>query len=317
MKDGAENHSEDEGVFEARKKAAIQAYYEWIPIREQDPDLEGRIYRTFEFGSLASLIMLDTRIVGRDKQLAYPDDLPFRTIPFDFTDPEAPKALLTPEAFQNTTQAAIKEIQVPFDFSSGKPVPVTDWGTIKALDPKKLPKGLSYLPDAEKFRQEILGDENRSILGQRQEAWLDQELKASKAKNIPWQIFGQQLLTGKVNVPKINPEDIDEAKSKYLTPQQIGFFNLLEQMDLPLNLDAWDGYPACRDRVFESIKTNANNSVILAGDTHNAWAFNLTDTEGNPVAVELATPGISSPGLETYLPVDPETVVNAMLEKKQ
>ncbi len=71
-KDGAHNHNEysdfDEGNFQIRKNAATQAYFEWLPIR---PVIEGDnsvIYRSFDFGELVSLHMLDTRLVGRDEQ---------------------------------------------------------------------------------------------------------------------------------------------------------------------------------------------------------------------------------------------------------
>jgi alkaline phosphatase D len=68
---GAENHDPDEGEGEwsARRAAAQQAYYEWMPIREDAQTLQGRIYRGFRFGGLATIFMLDTRIVGRDEQV--------------------------------------------------------------------------------------------------------------------------------------------------------------------------------------------------------------------------------------------------------
>lgn len=65
---GAENHSPgSEGDWFARKAAGVQAYFEWLPIRE-NPDLPGAIYRKFTFGNLADLIMMDTRLEGRDEQ---------------------------------------------------------------------------------------------------------------------------------------------------------------------------------------------------------------------------------------------------------
>jgi len=70
-KDGAQNHSDDEGEFSERKQAALQAYFEWLPIRPITPDNQEIIYRYFEFGNLLSLYMLDTRNLGRDKQLEY------------------------------------------------------------------------------------------------------------------------------------------------------------------------------------------------------------------------------------------------------
>jgi alkaline phosphatase D len=60
---GAQNHQPDkEGDFEKRKAAAVQAYYEWLPIRE-----DGHHYRSFSYGSLADLIMLDERLEGRTR----------------------------------------------------------------------------------------------------------------------------------------------------------------------------------------------------------------------------------------------------------
>ena len=69
---GAENHDPaTEGSFSVRRAAAIQAYLEWIPIRLPDASKPDQIYRSFDFGTLLSLHMLDTRQVGRDQQLSY------------------------------------------------------------------------------------------------------------------------------------------------------------------------------------------------------------------------------------------------------
>ena len=69
---GAENHDPDEGEgdWPARRAVALQAYLEWMPIREDAQTRQPRIYRSFRFGDLATLIMLDTRIVGREEQVA-------------------------------------------------------------------------------------------------------------------------------------------------------------------------------------------------------------------------------------------------------
>ena len=313
-KDGAENHNDGEGNFKARQKAAMQAYMEWLPIRDTPETQEGKIYRSFDLGNLASLIMLDTRHIGRDRGLRYETDLPMRTIPFDFTQPESPVALLDKIAFEKANPEAIKHITVPFLLEKDRATPMTDWSQIKTLDPKNLPKGYSYLPDTERFKNEILGNKARSILGAEQEAWFTKQLKLSKEKEQPWQIIGQQLLTGKLGIPQLKDSDIEFEKSDYFTREQMGFFRMLGQLGLPLNLDAWDGYPACRDRIYKTIKENANNAVYLAGDTHNAWAFDLSDHEQKPIGVEFATPGISSPGLENYIPVAPETVRTELLK---
>ncbi|MBL3656144.1 alkaline phosphatase D family protein [Fulvivirga sediminis] len=68
--DGAENHQDNEGSFEVRKSNAIQAWAEYLPARVSD---NAKIYRSFDLGGIVNLMMLDTRIIGRNKQLSYSD----------------------------------------------------------------------------------------------------------------------------------------------------------------------------------------------------------------------------------------------------
>ena len=69
---GADNHQVNEGPWAQRMSAGKRAYFEWIPIR---PKAQGNqeIFRTFELGDLAKIIMLDTRLEGRDQQVASND----------------------------------------------------------------------------------------------------------------------------------------------------------------------------------------------------------------------------------------------------
>lgn len=65
--DGAENHDNaSEGSWEDRKANAKKAYFEWMPIRD---NAEESIYRTVKYGDLMDLILLDTRLEGRDSQI--------------------------------------------------------------------------------------------------------------------------------------------------------------------------------------------------------------------------------------------------------
>jgi len=75
-KTGAENHSPTEGDWAQRKAAAVQAYFEWMPVRPLAADPAGRLYRSFDIGGLATLIMLDTRLYGRDRPPNYTTDMP-------------------------------------------------------------------------------------------------------------------------------------------------------------------------------------------------------------------------------------------------
>jgi alkaline phosphatase D len=66
---GAENHTEGtEGAWTDRKAAGIQANEEWLPVRKPDPNDPERIYRKLPYGTLADLILLDTRLYAREEQ---------------------------------------------------------------------------------------------------------------------------------------------------------------------------------------------------------------------------------------------------------
>jgi alkaline phosphatase D len=66
-KDGAENHDpETEGDWETRKANGKQVYFEWMPIRDNE---DQRVYRKISYGNLMDLIMLDTRLEGREIQI--------------------------------------------------------------------------------------------------------------------------------------------------------------------------------------------------------------------------------------------------------
>lgn len=75
---GAQNHTPaTEGDWTARKAAALKAYFEWMPIREPAAGgLAEAAMRSFEFGDLMSLIMIETRLTARDQQVSLDGDAP-------------------------------------------------------------------------------------------------------------------------------------------------------------------------------------------------------------------------------------------------
>jgi alkaline phosphatase D len=75
---GAENHTPaTEGHYATRKAAALKAYFEWMPIRDPQPGaMAEAIQRSFHFGDLASLHMVETRLLARGQQLDYEVELP-------------------------------------------------------------------------------------------------------------------------------------------------------------------------------------------------------------------------------------------------
>ncbi|MDZ4822227.1 MAG: alkaline phosphatase D family protein [Flavobacteriales bacterium] len=74
---GAWGHDENVyGPWEEREQAAKQAWFEWIPVRD---NAELNIYRSFECGTLAKLIFTDTRMAGRSAQVSADSPLIFDT----------------------------------------------------------------------------------------------------------------------------------------------------------------------------------------------------------------------------------------------
>ena len=309
---GAQNHNDGEGDFFQRMRSARQAYDEWMPIRTSLDGDQGPIYRSFQIGDLADLVMLDTRLHGRDKGLEYATDLPMQSQAFDISQPQSVRAITNQQASELDVQY-VQRLNVPFDFSSGKPKPVLDYAVIKDLNAESLPSGWRYLPDPKGFINGVLAAEERTILGKDQEQWLQQTLREGQARGSTWQVLGQQVLMGRLFIPQLSDEDLQlstlsEARASRLRPLQA-----MAGQGLPFNLDAWDGYPACRNRVQADLRQFAANPVVLAGDTHNAWAFNLRDEQQQPVGVEVGAPGVTSPGMESFLPAEPQVLVDSML----
>ncbi|HVZ99829.1 MAG TPA: alkaline phosphatase D family protein [Caulobacterales bacterium] len=70
-REGAQAHDPaTEGAWSDRVAAASKAYFDWMPIRR--PTQTGvRIYRSLDWGDLARIVLIDTRLIGRDHQLDY------------------------------------------------------------------------------------------------------------------------------------------------------------------------------------------------------------------------------------------------------
>ena len=190
-KGGAEAHDfPADGYWEHRKRMAVQANEEWIPMRKPDPADTVRIYRTLEWGDLMDLIMIDTRLIARDSQVTGAD----------------------------------------------------------------------------------LNDPSRNMLGPVQLGWLSNEMESSAAQ---WKIIGQQVMMAPLNIPLLQD-----------------YTN-----------DSWDGYPAERQRFYDTVLTkNISDVVVLTGDIHTSWANNL-ESGGNPVGVEFVVTSVTTMNSPIGLPI--------------
>ena len=188
----------------------------------------------------------------------------------------------------------------------------------KQFDYNALLRSISSPEDAMQrltaFRNGDYLDPTREVLGKGQQAWLADGLKRSRADRTVWQVLVQQVLMGKTSSPTSLTENLPDGLPDYIV-ERVRAGSLASRAELPLNMDAWDGYPAARARLYEAALAADANLVSLAGDTHNAWAFDLTH-EGAKVGVEFGGHSVTSPGFEGYLPqLPPAAVARAMVER--
>lgn len=152
----------------------------------------------------------------------------------------------------------------------------------------------------QRFRGGPYLDPARTLLGPQQEAWLAGALKASTRAHKPWQVLGQQVVMGQLRMTPTALDGMSDKSPDWLKAR-IAAYVAAGQQGVPLNMDAWDGYPAARDRLYKAALEANANLLVLSGDSHNAWAFDL-DRQGHRVGVEMGGTSVTSPGAEDSLP---------------
>ncbi|REC48540.1 alkaline phosphatase D family protein [Chryseobacterium pennipullorum] len=216
---GAENHQPDEGDFQARKMAAFQAYSEYIPLKT-GKDL--RIYRSFSFGNIVSLYMMDTRVIARDKQMEYSDYLDtagnFDQVKFK-TD------------FLSTNRKLIGNEQMSWLGSQINADPAK-W---KVLGQQILMTKMMVPAELLMLLNQILAE-------------IKQHGSAQPSTMMALQNTITQLIILKTRYNQQDPT---------LTPQDIARI----KTTLPYNLDAWDGYFMEREQLY-SILAGKNVVVL-------------------------------------------------------
>ena len=234
-KDGAQNHSpEREGDWSDRRAAALQAYYEWMPVRDPAPGRPREaLFKDYAFGDLMTLSALETRLMARARQFEYSDIVP---------------TLKSPQDIAN-------------------------------------------------FRDNILWDGSRDMLGTEQLDYIANSFQRAKVANQPWRLIANQIIMADVVSPDLTPhvseEDIVELEKQW---DQARAFVEFSKLGLPQNLDAWDGYPAARERFYETAASNgAEGMIVITGDTHTWWANDLTRRNGDAMGVELGVNSVTSP----------------------
>ena len=163
------------------------------------------------------------------------------------------------------------------------------------------------------FRDGVWQDPSSTMFGTEQESWLFHQFGRSKAL---WSVLGVGTNMGYNYTPEeaLNwfAPDAPDSRKNYAR-QGIA----AAKAGLPYNFDNWGGYPQARSRVFSAAQKNDLNLVVVTGDSHNAWAFDLPEG-GKPAGVEFGGHSVTSPGLESSTGgVDPKRIASDILARNR
>lgn len=234
---GAQNHQPDsEGPWQARRRAALRAWFEWMPVRDPQPGHRREDYwRHWRFGDLASLVALETRHSGRAEQIEYSAHIDEETTP---------------------AQAA-------------------------------------------QFLNTVLAAEDRPMLSAAMREFLQRSLSEARRAQRPWTVLANQIPMARTHYPPLDAR-LQAQLMPGLEPasrQRLAYFARMGELNLPLYLDPWDGYPKAREALYASCRAlGIRDLLVLTGDSHSFWSNRLFDDAGRPMGLELGVAGVSSPG---------------------
>ena len=126
-------------------------------------------------------------------------------------------------------------------------------------------------------------DPDASMLGATQKDWLFGNLSTSTTA---WRCIAQQVMVSQLRTLGLPAEVPDGGAG-----------------NLYFNIDQWDGYRVERQALLDHLADNAiPDTVVLTGDIHSHWVFDLTrdfDDAGAPsVGTEFVGTSVTSPGFE-------------------
>lgn len=160
------------------------------------------------------------------------------------------------------------------------------------------------------FRDGAWQDPSATMLGSEQESWLARELRRDAAGSA-WQLVGMGTIIGRTLMPEqmpgwVRPEAGERVADKFRREVRAS------RQGVPMWMDRWDGYPAARSRLLRAAQQADADLVMLAGDSHNAWAYSLAEG-GQAAGVEFAGHSVTSNGMEGQLAADPADVARAFV----
>ncbi|UPX16034.1 Alkaline phosphatase [Ascochyta rabiei] len=144
------------------------------------------------------------------------------------------------------------------------------------LDTRSYDRSITRVGWNDKYVYDISNDAGRSIMGSHQENWFFRQLSSSQDRGAVCRIIGNQMIFSHINR---TGEEGDR--------------------DIPVDVDAWDGFVASHNRTLKHLHDNIiTNTIMLAGDSHQNWVSDLVWQDAIPhdpvtgagaIGVEFAT----------------------------
>ena len=161
------------------------------------------------------------------------------------------------------------------------------------------------------FRDGAWQDKGATMMGSQQEVWLTHAIRASVKAGKRWQVVGFGTIMGETKMPLEATTWLDANSNPRAKTYMLSGI-AAAKAGLPFNFDNWGGYPAARARFLSGAQEADANLVVISGDSHNAWAYDLGHG-GKPVGVEFAGSSVTSNGIESGTRMDPAVVARELV----
>eukprot|EP01043_Picozoa_sp_COSAG02_P052898 COSAG02_NODE_5769_length_4052_cov_13.591665_3_plen_637_part_00 len=326
---GAQNHDESEqDKYVTRKFSAAQAYREWMPVRGLDKDHPFSLHRSFGFGNLAQLFMMETRMESRTHNSHGSSD------GVQLSDVPGKKGWVTQQL-----QKLIDKYELP----------PADWAGSELED-----EVLQLKLVVDSFRN----ISTRAIVGADTIESLQAEATRSVRAGKTWQLFGQPQVMqdhhsgdwlAAIDIARTKGDEstaafwnaaisnvtqwpFDSKQPRTFTSYAPDFahrknlnqaFPVTRELTrdtlvalaagryrVPREFDDWQSHLAERRHIASAIRrSGSENTIIYGGDSHSAWVGGIYDPmePESIVAAEFDVMSLTSPSESlhlNYLPMD-------------
>ncbi|DBB02488.1 TPA: hypothetical protein ACH3X3_011482 [Trebouxia sp. C0006] len=269
-----------------RMAAGVQAWHEYVPIRSAGPTKADRLKIHRTLGALLLWLLWKGVLHSGHSNTTIRrihTSRPSRTTPPDSWDTLPNLAQLRSSYYEALAAPDRTIIE-----STAANIPWQLFGNGVIVSPRRT-------PDIEQAIQELYGATASAIL---------EGLLSVSTGKLASVINGlgssARVLVGTDNNNKSSDSNHSHHHHKPYSKHSVCFAAIVEpgRYNDTIITDGWDGYVSDREKLHQIFRNSAN-PVVLAGDSHNAWAYNIIDPNTSlPLALEFDDPSVTPPGLD-------------------